>query len=194
MVPLATVVLAVAVFAIAGAVYQSIGAARDIRRFPPPGRLLEFGGRRLHAVCEGSGPPVVLESAIAASSLSWARVQPLVARFARVCAYDRAGLAWSEASRDRSFARIVADLDALITKLDCDGPCVLVGHSFGVFVCLAYAARRPQRVVGLVLVDPPSEWMKLDPRQLRMMRGGVICRGSEGYSRALASCVPVWRC
>jgi pimeloyl-ACP methyl ester carboxylesterase len=169
------VALAVALLGLAGFVYQSVGLARDARRFPPPGRLLDLGGRRLHAVCDGQGvPAVVLESAIAASSLSWARVQPLVARFARVCAYDRAGLAWSDAPRDRTFNRIVADLDGLITKLEYDGPCVLVGHSFGVFVCLTYAARRPQRVAGLVLVDPPSEWMKMDPRQVRMMRGGVV--------------------
>ena len=39
---------------------------------------------------------VLLESGIAASSLSWAVVQPAIATFTRVCAYDRAGLAWSD--------------------------------------------------------------------------------------------------
>jgi pimeloyl-ACP methyl ester carboxylesterase len=164
------------VIAVAGLMFQSVGTARDARRFPPPGRLIDVDGRRLHVRCEGQGfPAVLLESAIAASSLSWARVQPLVSSFARVCAYDRAGFAWSDPPRERrTFESIVGDLTALMSKLDYREPCVFVGHSFGVFICLAYAARYPHRVAGLVLVDPPSEWMAMNRRQSRMVRGGAM--------------------
>jgi pimeloyl-ACP methyl ester carboxylesterase len=169
------VVLFLSIVLLAGILYQWAGLARDARQFSPPGRLIEVGGRRLHVVCAGDGtPPVVLESAIAASSLSWARVQPLVARFTRVCAYDRSGLAWSDASTSLTFDQIVSDLDAVIATVDCRRPCVFVGHSFGVFVCLAYAARHLQDVAGLVLVDPPSEWMEMTTERRRMLRGGVL--------------------
>ena len=59
---------------------------------------------RLHYRCDGAGSPtVILEAGIAASSLTWSRVQPVIARETRVCSYDRAGLAWSEgASSARS--------------------------------------------------------------------------------------------
>lgn len=170
---LAVAGLAILGLAVAGAAYQSAGLARDLRRFPPPGRLVGVGDHRLHAVCQGHGAPtVVLESAIAASSVSWARVQSAIADFTGVCAYDRAGLAWSEAAPP-GFSRIVDDLDALLTKLDGATPYVMVGHSFGVFVCLAYTMRHPERVAGLVLVDPPSEWMHLDRRRSRMVQGAV---------------------
>jgi pimeloyl-ACP methyl ester carboxylesterase len=161
---------------LAGAAYQAVGLARDARRFPPPGRLIDVGGRRLHAVTLGRGSPtVVLEAAIAASSLSWARVHSLVARDTCVCAYDRAGLAWSDPPRaPRTFAQMVDDLEGCLGALPCVAPYVLVGHSFGVFMCLTFAARHPHRVAGLVLVDPPSEWMRLDRRRLRMLRGGVL--------------------
>src|SRR5437016_1802379 len=80
---------------LAGAVYQSWNLARDARRFPAPGRVVDACGQRLHVVCRGSGSPtVVLEAAIAASSLSWTRVQADVAHFATVYAYDRAGFGW----------------------------------------------------------------------------------------------------
>jgi pimeloyl-ACP methyl ester carboxylesterase len=172
---LALVGVAMLTLAIAGVIYQSVGLAHDARRFPPPGRLVDVGGHRLHAVCCGHGTPmVVLESAIAASSLSWARVQPDVARFTSVCAYDRAGLGWSDPpTRPRSFARIVDELHACLTNLQCAPPYVMVGHSFGVFVCLTYAARHPQRVSGLILVDPPTEWAHVDHQQLRLLWGAV---------------------
>ena len=49
---------------------------------------------------------------------------------------------------------------------------VLVGHSFGSFVIRAYAARHPESVGGLVLVDPPTEWLTMTPQRARMLRGG----------------------
>ena len=62
---------------------------------PPPGQLVDVGGHRLHVWTRGEGSPaVLLEAGVAASSLSWARVQPALASVTRVCAYDRAGLAW----------------------------------------------------------------------------------------------------
>jgi pimeloyl-ACP methyl ester carboxylesterase len=172
---LLVVVSAVLALALAGVVYQVAGLARDARRFPPPGQLIDVGGYRLHAVCSGHGTPaVVLESAMAASSLSWVRVQSEVAHFTSVCAYDRAGLAWSDASTGPpTLARVVDDLSAVLAALKYKAPCVLVGHSFGVFVCLAYAARYPHHVSGLVLVDPPSEWARMDRRQVRILQGAV---------------------
>ena len=168
---------------LAGAIYQSVGLARDTRRLPPPGQLVDVGGRRLHAVCRGVGAPtVVLESAIAASSLSWARVQPAVARLTTVCAYDRAGLAWSDASTaPGTFVRIVDDLNACLVNLECPAPYVLVGHSFGVFVCLTYVARHAQQVAGRVMVDPPREWMHIDQHQRYMLQGAIQLSHVGGF-------------
>ena len=81
-----------------GILYQFVGARHSARRYAPPGMMVDMEGQHLHLVCAGNGEPSVLfESGIAASSLSWARVLGDVARFRRACAYDRAGLGWSEA-------------------------------------------------------------------------------------------------
>ena len=136
---------------------------------------MDVDGRRLHVNCTGDGVPVVLlESAIAASSLSWAVVQPRIATFTRVCAYDRAGLGWSDApSGSKTFDRIVSELSAVLASLAPGQRCVLVGHSFGSFVVRAYAARHPGDVAGLVLVDPPIEWLTPTREHRRLLRGAV---------------------
>jgi pimeloyl-ACP methyl ester carboxylesterase len=134
---------------------------------------VDVGGHRLHVVCGGTGaPPVLLESGIAGSSVSWARVLPQIATFTRVCAYDRAGLAWSDAaSCPRTFDRICDDLQVVRARRAADGRCVLVGHSFGSLVVHGYAARYPEHVAALVLVDPPTEWINAEPERARMLRG-----------------------
>ena len=157
-----------------GVLYQRVAARRHRQRVTPPGLLIDVGGHRLHAICRGYGSPVVLlESGIAASSLSWAVVQPEIAKFTRVCAYDRAGLAWSEAaSCPRSFDQIVDELSKVLARVAPGEQYVLVGHSFGSFVIRAYAARNPDSVIGLVMVDPPTEWLTSTPQRARMLRGG----------------------
>ena len=157
-----------------GALYQGIAVRRSRRQFPPPGQLIDAGGHRLHVICRGSGSPVVLlEAGIAASSLSWALVQPEIAKFTRACASDRAGLAWSDvASCPRTFERIVDELATVLARVAAGERYVLVGHSFGSFVIRAYAARHPENVLGLVLVDPPTEWLTMTPQRARMLSGG----------------------
>jgi pimeloyl-ACP methyl ester carboxylesterase len=127
----------------------------------------------------------MIESGIAASSLSWAVVQPAIAAFTRVCTYDRAGLGWSDAaSCPRTFDRIVEELTTVLAHVAPDERLVLVGHSFGSFVIRAFAARYPSRVLGLVLVDPPTEWLTMTPEQSRMLRrGGDLSRIGAGLAR-----------
>jgi pimeloyl-ACP methyl ester carboxylesterase len=170
------VVVGVIGFAVAaGLVYQSVGTRRGARRHPPPGELIDADGQRLHVACAGAGQPaVVFEAGVAASSLSWSRVQPGVARFARTCAYDRAGLGWSDpAASPRSVDRMIAELRAVAAHAAPSQPVVIVGHSFGVFLAMVYATRYPADVAGLVLLDPPTEWQRLEGARARILWGGI---------------------
>ncbi len=84
----------------------------------PPGRFVDVGGFRLHLHAAGEGAPVVVfDAALAGSSISWTFVQPAVSKFARTCAYDRAGFGWSEAGpMPRTAGRVAEELRVLLDK------------------------------------------------------------------------------
>lgn len=174
---LAIFVVAVALLLAAGVVYQAIGSRLDRTRFPAPGRLIDVGGHRLHLYETGSGSPaVVLESGISASSLNWRRVQTQIAKFARVCSYDRSGLGWSELCDEPCTPMsLAAQLHSLLRAAELPSPYVLVGHSFGGLVVRAFAATFPDETAGIVLVDAvdPAEWTPLTDEQRRIIAHGV---------------------
>jgi len=159
----------------AGALYQFVGARQSARRYRPPGTTIDVGGQPLHVVCAGDGrPAVVFESGVAASSLSWIRVAADAAAFTRTCAYDRAGLGWSPPARaPRTVERMAAELGGVLAHASPHAPAVLVGHSFGAFLACIYASMCPDRVAGLVLLDPPTEWRRITRRQAQLLRGGI---------------------
>jgi pimeloyl-ACP methyl ester carboxylesterase len=148
---------------------------------PPPGRLIDAGGFRLHLNCSGQGSPtVVLDAALGASSISWTLVQREVAALTRVCSYDRAGFGWSDLGpMPRAAGRIADELRVLLERGGVPPPFLLVGHSFGGLVMRIFARRHRDEVAGLVLVDPahPEDWVRPAPKeQVKIDRGVRLCR------------------
>jgi pimeloyl-ACP methyl ester carboxylesterase len=128
-------------------------------KYPPPGQMVDVGGYQMHICCQGSGSPtVILDAGLGDFSLTWHLVQPKVAQYTRACAYDRAGLGWSERGpKPRTMENIVEELHTLLTGDGIEGPYVLVGHSMGGVYVRAYAVQHPEEVVGMVLVDTAHE-------------------------------------
>ena len=130
---------------------------RDIG--PPPGDLVDVGGRKLHMICTGAGSPtVVIEAGASAFAIDFSLVQPRIAQTNRVCSYDRAGSGWSDSrNATETPAGIVADLHRALKAADEKPPFILVGASFGGIYVRLYQLDYPADVAGLVLIDPASE-------------------------------------
>jgi pimeloyl-ACP methyl ester carboxylesterase len=131
-------------------------------RPPAPGTLVDIGGRRLHVRCTGPqrGPTVVFEAGLSqfTANGTYSKAQDLIAEFAHVCVYDRAGLGWSDAAPSpRTHDEMADDLHRLAAAQRWPMPLVLVGHSIGGLLARRYVARYPAEVAGVVLADATTE-------------------------------------
>jgi pimeloyl-ACP methyl ester carboxylesterase len=165
-----TFVALLVLLAICGAAYQAISDRRDRKRFPQMGRSVDIGGFSLNLNCSGEGQPtVILESGLGIPAAGWELVQPEIAKFARVCSYDRAGYGWSEAGPfPRTSLEIARELHALLTNARVAPPYIIVGHSFGGFTARVFNQLYPTGVAGVVFVDSSEEDQEQKmPRSLR---------------------------
>jgi pimeloyl-ACP methyl ester carboxylesterase len=148
--------------------YQWFATRRDLAAHPPPGRLIDVGGHRLHVWCNGAGAPaVLLDTGLGGSFSDWGYVQPRVAEFTQVCSYDRGGMGYSDPGpTPRTARRIANELAALISRAGITGPVILAGASLGGLNVRVFAADHAQLTSGLVLVDASHEDQTLDmPRE-----------------------------
>src|ERR1700730_14756148 len=160
----------VVLLAIIGAIYQSVESSNDARTHSPPGSLIDVSGYKMHLYCVGEGSPaVILESGLNDSWLSWYKVQPSIAKFTRVCSYDRASVGFSDTRCDPPDSQNIAlHLHTLWQNAEVRPPYVMVGHSIGGIHVRVYQNMYPADVVGIVLVDSAHpDQMKRFPPQLR---------------------------
>lgn len=153
----------IVLLAAAGAIYRAIENSADARRFPQQGRSVslgpQFAGVSLNINCSGQGSPtVILDSGLGVPAIGWNFVQPQIAKFTRVCSYDRAGYGWSTPGpMPRTSDEIVKELHALLAAAGEKPPYIFVGHSFGGFNIRVFNGAYPGEVAGMVLVDASHE-------------------------------------
>lgn len=135
-------------------------------------RMISVGDRRLSIDCDGEAgsTTVVLIAGGGEAAKIWAKVQPAVAKFARVCSYDFAGLGESDkaASKPQPVEEVLDDLHALLKASDEKRSFILVGHSVGGIYARGFVTKYPRDVAGLVFVDSAHEeqalrFHELDP-------------------------------
>jgi len=172
--------------ALAAAAYEALGRSRDARRFPQRGRSIQAGRIKLNLDCTGDRRPgaamVVLDSGSGVPGLGWILVQSEIAKFARVCSYDRAGYGWSDPGPEpRTSSEIGRELKTLLEAAGEHGPYVMVGHSFGGFNVRVFTSLYPADVAGVVLVEGSHE--DEDQRMMQLLPASVIEREAKADQR-----------
>lgn len=168
-------------------------------RWPPEGRFVEAMGLRIHAWERGSGQPVILLHGASGNLRDWTySLAPMIARRRRAIAFDRPGNGWSERPAVGAGDPVVQAriLRAAAHQMGAERP-ILVGHSWGAALALAWALAFPDEVAGVVTVsgavmpwsEQPmlAEYIGLDRlligfyfEYLQSSRGGV-----EGFVRRI---------
>jgi pimeloyl-ACP methyl ester carboxylesterase len=158
-----------------------------------PGQRYDVGGHALYMVCSGSAAPaqptVIIEGGLGSMTPFYAWIQQGVARFARVCSYDRAGLGWSDDSdKPHDAAESTRQLHALLAAAGVRPPYVLAGHSLAGLLMPVYADTYPDEVAGLVFLDPshPRQWAALPGGEDGVAKGKRLFR-LLGYAAAVGA-------
>ncbi len=144
--------------AITAVILQRHWEKKGVERWHPRGGFVSAeGGRRLHLWCEGKGEPaILLEASGPGNSDQYSRVLPELAKHTRTCAYDRAGMGFSdEAALPRTLQDFSRDLSAVADAVS-ERPIILAAASFGGVIAQDFTRRHRARVAALVLLDVPS--------------------------------------
>lgn len=166
--------------------------------FKPAGTYVDIGGRKLRLVCAGpadSGRPTVwLEPGAFGLAADWAAIQQkLAAKEIRSCAYDRAGMGWSDPGpKPRDAQTIAEDLEKLVAASGEKGPFVLVGHSMAGLYVRMYAARHPEQVAGLVLIEATTPEAIDDPRMHKFVGGFTTLSKVAAVSASVGTTLPLY--
>jgi pimeloyl-ACP methyl ester carboxylesterase len=141
-----------------------------------PGQMVDIGGYRLHIDCIGKGSPtVILENGLGDNFADWALVQPDVAKFTKVCSYDRAYDGFSDAGPiPVTMHQEVFELHKLLAAGGIRPPYILVGHSYGGLLARLYITTYPSEVKGMVFVDSTHEDIRLGDKMFREMAKGKL--------------------
>ena len=152
-----------------------------------PKALVDVDGHKLNVRVSGTVKPgvptVVFESGLGSPVDAWLSVPADIAAMTRTVAYERAGIGASEPGPEpRSIKQIVAELHALLAKLEVPPPYVLVGHSWGGPIIHSFAATYPKEIAGLVYEDP-SDFTQTEADILALWEKAGAKDGREGLRK-----------
>jgi pimeloyl-ACP methyl ester carboxylesterase len=182
--------IAGAALALANVTYEKTAEARDRRKYPPPGRLVDVGGHRLHISRAGEGcPAVVIIPALGGLTSEWLPVQDALASRTSTAVYDRPGFGWSDPACRRwpTAIGMARELHALLDAAAVQRPLVLAGHSLGGLVARVYTQMYRDEMAGLALIDSshPRQAKRLPKPGLQSRRMQRVTEVALDYARPL---------
>ncbi len=148
---------------IVGSIFQYTYDNRTAENYKPDGKLIKLDYGYMHYKFSGTGSyTFVLEAGLGENMFTWSKLEDSLSQMGRVFMYDRAGLGYSDKSQQpRTSYQIAKELNQLLEKANIPGPYILIGHSIGGIHQRSFAHLYPKDVVGLFLLDPSHEKMKV---------------------------------
>jgi pimeloyl-ACP methyl ester carboxylesterase len=140
-----------------GASIHLIHVAAQAREFPPPGKLVDVGGYRIHILAEGENkgnPTIIFIPGSHSPGYAFYHLHKALKQETRSILFDRPGAGWSDVGPfPRRTLQEVEELNRALHAAGEKGPFLLVGHSYGGLLAVNFAFRHPDEVAGLVLLD-----------------------------------------
>jgi len=148
-------------------------------------------------VCAGPKsrqPTVWMEAGAFGLAADFAAIQEkLAAKGVRSCAYDRAGLGWSDPGPAPRDSRAIADdLAKLMAASGETGPFILMAHSMAGLHVRLFAAEHPEQVAGLVLIEAATPEMIDDPRMKGFLKTFTAISDVAAVSARLGTTLPLY--
>lgn len=139
----------------AASLWHLILFAKWRRRHPPPGRLIDVGGYKIHYIAAGEhAPTVVWIPGSHSQGLALAHLHARAAKFVRSILFDRPASGWSDTGPfPRTIEREARELEILLRNAGEKPPFVFVAHSLGGAVAMAFADLFPASTAGLIVLD-----------------------------------------
>lgn len=145
--------------------------------YPFSGTYRNVNGHRMHALDEGRGDTVLMLHGNPTWSFYYRDLVLGLRNTHRVIVPDHIGCGLSDKPDEKSYEytlrRRVDDLAALIEQADVQGPITLLMHDWGGMIGMAYAARFPQRIGRLVLLNTAAFHL---PKTKKLPRSLWLCR------------------
>lgn len=165
--------------------------------YPFIGKYLDLDGLKYHYLDEGSGPPVVMVHGNPSWSFYYRNLVKTLATDHRCIVPDHIGCGFSDKPGDDRYdytlARRVADLERLVDSLDLQEKVTLIVHDWGGMIGLSWAARHPERIARLVILNTAAFHLpktKPLPLGLKICRdtciGTVLVRGFNAFAAGAA--------
>lgn len=146
---------------------------------------------------KGEGnPTVVFVSGLGSTMDGFFEIQNKISKTTQTFCYDRAGIGKSESfNNDRSLENISNELNELLNKVGITEPFILVGHSRGGLIARFFVNKYPDKVCGLILIDPALPEHRPMRRALRTDKEKTefdayynsFCTDSTKYSATIRS-------
>jgi pimeloyl-ACP methyl ester carboxylesterase len=137
-------------------------------------KSITFKNAKIYFSEQGKGTAVVLIHGFLENATMWKNIAPELSKRNRIIKIDLLGHGKSNCLGYVHSMELFAETIAAVLKHLRIRKCILIGHSLGGYVALAFAEKHPQKIKGLCLLNSTSEEDDRERKNLRLRANKMI--------------------